>query len=51
MASKFFDHGKLERNVSLLGIAALIVVWRRPKTGSVALLFGGSLAGLALNLL
>ena len=26
MASKFFDHGKLERNVSLLGIAALIVV-------------------------
>ncbi|BBD98818.1 cytochrome-c oxidase, cbb3-type subunit II [Sphingobium amiense] len=26
MASRFFDHGKLERNVSLLGIAALIVV-------------------------
>lgn len=26
MASKFFDHGKLERNVSLLGIAALITV-------------------------
>ncbi|MEQ6331958.1 cytochrome-c oxidase, cbb3-type subunit II [Sphingobium sp. MK2] len=26
MASKIFDHGKLERNVSLLGIAALIVV-------------------------
>jgi cytochrome c oxidase cbb3-type subunit II len=26
MASKFFDHGKLERNVSLLGIASLIVV-------------------------
>ena len=26
MASKFFDHGKLERNISLLGIAALITV-------------------------
>lgn len=26
MARKFFDHGKLERNVSLLGIAALITV-------------------------
>ncbi|MCP1472028.1 cytochrome c oxidase cbb3-type subunit 2 [Sphingobium sp. OAS761] len=26
MASKYFDHGKLERNVSLLGIAALITV-------------------------
>ncbi|MFB0874785.1 MULTISPECIES: cytochrome-c oxidase, cbb3-type subunit II [unclassified Sphingobium] len=26
MASRFFDHGKLERNVSLLGVAALIVV-------------------------
>ncbi|SEI99908.1 cytochrome c oxidase cbb3-type subunit 2 [Sphingobium sp. AP50] len=26
MASKFFDHGKLERNISLLGIASLIVV-------------------------
>jgi len=26
MASRFFAHGKLERNVSLLGIAALIVV-------------------------
>ncbi|MBB3981896.1 cytochrome c oxidase cbb3-type subunit 2 [Sphingobium fontiphilum] len=26
MASKYFDHGKLERNVSLLGIAALLTV-------------------------
>ena len=26
MASKFFNHGTLERNVSLLGIAALITV-------------------------
>jgi cytochrome c oxidase cbb3-type subunit 2 len=26
MASKFFDHGKLERNVTLLGICALIAV-------------------------
>lgn len=26
MASKLFDHGKLERNISLLGIASLIVV-------------------------
>jgi cytochrome c oxidase cbb3-type subunit II len=26
MPSKFFDHGRLERNVSLLGIAALITV-------------------------
>jgi cytochrome c oxidase cbb3-type subunit II len=26
MASKFFDHGKLERNVSLLAIAALVTV-------------------------
>ena len=24
--SKFWDHGRLERNVSLLGIASLIVV-------------------------
>jgi cytochrome c oxidase cbb3-type subunit II len=26
MASKFFDHGKLERNVSLLGLCALVTV-------------------------
>lgn len=26
MASRFFDHGKLERNISLLGIAALVTV-------------------------
>ncbi|MDO7834362.1 cytochrome-c oxidase, cbb3-type subunit II [Sphingobium sp. HBC34] len=26
MASRFFDHGKLERNISLLGLAALVTV-------------------------